>query len=260
MNKLIFGVATLLAASTAAAGVRIETISRDIKTQVADGPAQTVLVQEGKIRVNAAKTDTVILKNGSLYMIDDKKKVYREMDKATMKRMMDQAGAAMQQIQDQLKDMTPEQRAQMEKMMGGNMPGMVTGKKDVFEAKDTGKSDTAEGRKCRIWTVTRNGQLQEELCVVPFSSLPGKEDMEKSFKEMAEAFQGMASAVPGAADSIKAHNAINGYPVRTRFYDNKGMPVGKEQVLKTWSEESVPASAFEVPAGYKKEAMPKMGG
>jgi hypothetical protein len=260
MNKLIFGVGALLVASTASAGVRIETISRDIKTQVADGPGQTVLVQDGKIRVSTPRSDAMILKNGALYMIDDKKKVYREMDKASMKRMMDQAGAAMQQIQDQLKDMTPEQRAQMEKMMGGNMPGMVTGKKDVFEAKDTGKNDTAEGRKCRVWTVTRNGQLQEELCVVPFSSLPGKEDMEKSFKEMAEAFQGMASAVPGAADSIKAHNAINGYPVRTRFYDNKGQPVGKEQVLKTWAEESVPASAFEVPAGYKKEAMPKMGG
>ena len=260
MNKLIFGLGALLVASTASAGVRIETISRDIKTQAADGPAQIVLVQGGKIRVNAAKTDTVILKNGSLFMIDDKKKAYREMDKASMKRMMDEAGAAMQQMQDQLKNMPPEQRAQMEQMMGANMPGMVTGKKDVYEAKDTGKSDTAEGRKCRIWNVTRNGQIQEELCVVPFSSLPGKEDMEKSFKEMAEAFQGMASAVPGAADSIKAHNAINGYPVRTRFYDNKGKPLGKEQVLKTWSEESVPASAFEVPAGYKKEAMPKMGG
>ena len=67
--------------------------------------------------------------------------------------------------------------------------------------------------------LNKNGKLNEELCVVPFSSLPGKEDFEKTFKELAESFEGMTKGLPGAGDSAKARNSINGYPVRTRFFE-----------------------------------------
>jgi hypothetical protein len=111
-----------------------------------------------------------------------------------------------------------------------------------------------------VWHAYKNGKLQEEICVVPFSSLPGKENFEKSFKELSEAFEGLAAAMPGAADAAKARKAINGYPVRVRYYDDSGKPRGMESVLKTWKEESIPASTFEIPAGYAKKAMPRMGG
>jgi hypothetical protein len=156
--------------------------------------------------------------------------------------------------------MPPEQRAQIEKMMGAQMPGGMPGKEDVYEAKDTGKSDTSEGRKCRVWNLLKNGKMQEEVCVVPFSSLPGKENFEKTFKELAEAFEGMAGAIPGVAESTKARSSINGYPVRARPYDDMGKLRGTETVLKTWVEEAIPAATFEVPKGYKKQDMPNLGG
>ena len=261
MSKSMLLVAALLCATAASAGVRIETVTRDIKTQVADGGAQIVLVQDGMVRVNNAnKANGVILKNAMFYVLDDQKKTYMEMDKATIKKTADQAGAAMKQMQEQLEKMPPEQRAQMEKMMGANMPGMMSGKKDTYEVKDTGKSDTSEGRKCRVWTLLKNGTVHEELCVVPFASLPGKEDFEKTFKELAEGFAGMASGLPGVGDSIKARNAINGYPVRVRSFDDAGNPRGTETVLTKWVEESLPGATFEIPAGYKKKDLPRMGG
>jgi hypothetical protein len=260
MNKLIFAVASLLTAGMATAGVRIETVTRDIKTQVVDGPVQTVRVQDGKVQVTTGRSGSMILKNATFYIIDDQRKAYREMDKASMQNTMDQAGAAMKQMQERMKNMPPEQRAQMEKMMGANMPGMAPGKKDVYESKDTGKSDTVDGRKCRVWNLLKNAKLQEEVCVVPFSALPGKEDFQKTFKELAEAFEGLAGAIPGAGDQTKARSAINGYPVRVRPYDDAGKLRGVETVLKTWKEEAIPASTFDVPAGYKKQEMPKMGG
>jgi hypothetical protein len=257
----MFLVVTLLCATAASAGVRIETVTRDIKTQVADGGTQIVMVQDGKIRMNNAKNaNGVILKDAVFYVLDDQKKTYMEMDKATIKKTADQAGAAMKQMQEQLKNMPPEQRAQMEKMMGANMPGMMSGKKDTYEAKDTGKSDSSEGRKCRVWNLIKNGAMHEELCVVPFASLPGKEDFEKTFKELAEGFEGLASGLPGVGDSIKARNAINGYPVRVRSFDGAGKPRGTETVLTKWVEESLPGATFEIPAGYKKKDLPKMGG
>ena len=260
MNKFFFA-SVLLATTAASAGVRIETVTRDIKTLVADGGTQIVLVQDGKVRMNNPKNlDGMILKNSTLYVLDDKKKSYMEMDKATMQKTADQAGAAMKQMQEQMKNMPPEQRAQMEKMMGGNMPGMMSGKKDVYEAKDTGKNDSSEGRKCRIWNLMKNGKTHEELCVVPFASMPGKEDLQRTFKELAESFEGLTSSIPGAGEAAKVRNSINGYPVRTRHFDEAGKLRGTENVLTKWVEESMPASTFDIPTGYKKKEMPKMMG
>jgi hypothetical protein len=250
---------TALLTTSAVAGVRIENITRDIASQQPKGPVTTTLVQDGKVRFSQGTDGAMILKNGVMYMLDDKRKTYREMDKATMKASMDKAGEVMKQMQDRMKNMTPEQRAQMEKMMGGNMPGMAGGKEPVYTTKDTGKNDTVEGRKCRTWHLLRDGVVAEELCVVPFNTFPGKEDFQKTFKELAEAFAGLAQAVPGAGNMGKARMTIDGYPVRSRPYD-KGKPAGMEIVLKSWTEESVPAASFDVPQGYKKQEMPNFGG
>jgi len=248
----------LLVSAAAFGGVRIETVNRDIKTQAAQGPGQTILIQDAKVRFSVNKTGGMILKDGKMFVVDDQRKSYREMDKATMQGYSSQANAAMAQMQERMKNMPPEQRAQMEKMMSGMAPGgAMPSKNDVWTSKDTGKNETVEGRKCRLWQLLRNGQLAEELCVVPFSTLPGKEDFQKSFKQIAEAFEGFTAGMPGS-ESAKARNSINGYPVRVRTYTN-GKQAATEQVLKSWKEESVPASTFEIPAGYKKQEMPKLG-
>jgi hypothetical protein len=95
--------------------------------------------------------------------------------------------------------------------------------------------------------------------VVPFSSMPGKEDFAKTFRELAESFEGMTSGLPGAGDSIKARNSIDGYPVRIRQFDDAGKPRGTESVVTKWVEESLPASTFEIPAGYTKKDLPGLG-
>lgn len=253
-NWLLVG--ALVAAGTASAGVRIETVIRDTTTLAPKGVTQVTEVQNGAVRSSSAE-GSVLLKGGKMLIIDDKHKTYTEMDKATMEGYAQKANAAMAQMQEQMKNMPPEQRAQMEKMMGGmKMPGM-SAQPSVFDARDTGKSDTVEGRKCRIWQLSQDGALIDEMCVVAFSSLPGKEDMQKTMKELAEAFSGMSRATPGAADQIKVRNSVNGYPVRSRPYIN-GKPQGVETVLQSWTETNIPASRFDIPAGYKKKDLPQM--
>jgi hypothetical protein len=258
MKTIPFALAATLLCATAVAGVRIETIDRDIATKKVDGAPAVVLVQDGNVRVNSGRSGAMLLKGSTIYVIDDKRKSYRELDKATMQGYANQANAAMAQMQDRMAKMSPKQREMMEKMMGGNMAGLgAPPKKKVYSARDTGKNDTVEGRKCRIWQMLRDGEVYEEGCVVPFSSLPGKEDFQKTFKNLAEAFEGLAAAAPNAG-SETARSAVNGYPVRVRPIEN-GVPRGTETVLKSWTEESIPAAMFEVPAGYKKQAMPGPG-
>ncbi len=257
MKKVPFAIAATVLCASAAAGVRIETVDRDIATKRVDGEPGVVFVQGGNVRVNN-RGGAMLLKGSTLYVIDDKRRTYSEIDKATMRGYANQANAAMSQMQEQLAKMPPEQRQMMERMMGGKMPGLgAPPRKKVYTSRDTGKSDTVEGRKCRIWQMLRDGEAYEEVCVVPFSSLPGKEDFQKTFKELAEAFEGLAAAAPNAGDET-ARSAINGYPVRVRRLQN-GAPTGLETVLRSWTEESLPASLFEVPPGYKKQAMPAVG-
>jgi hypothetical protein len=253
--------AVLAFATTAAAGVRVETVEQDIKTKAAEGAPQVVLVQDGKVRASGHDGGAVIIKGGRFYFVDDKRKTYQEMDKAQMQQAAQQANAMMSQMQEKLKNMPPEQRAMMEKMMGGGMPGAAPGKAASYDAVDTGKSATVEGRKCRVWQILRNKKPIEELCVAPFSSLPGKENFQQTFEELAKAFEGFSSmAGPDVAAENKARMSVKGYPVRIRTYDDQGKLHRSEVVLKRWVEEAVPAAKFEIPKNYKKRDMPQLGG
>jgi hypothetical protein len=56
-------------------------------------------------------------------------------------------------------------------------------------------------------------------------------------------------------NEFSAHVKTNGYPVRLRGYEN-GKLAPEETLMKVWREEAVPASMFEIPAGYKLKQMP----
>jgi hypothetical protein len=162
----------------------------------------------------------------------------------------------MAQMKDQLAKLPPEQRAQMEQMM----PGMSgADQKWVVEALDTGKSDKVDGRACRIWDLKRNGELDDQLCVVPYSSLPGKENFQAVCANFAKVFEEMAKSVPMLAgmmtNEFGAQTKVNGFPVRTRGYED-GKLGNSEHSVSVWREEAIPASMFEVPASYKQKQMP----
>jgi hypothetical protein len=161
----------------------------------------------------------------------------------------------MAQMKDQLAKLPPEQRAQMEQMM----PGLSgTEKKWVVEAVDTGKSDKVDGRSCRLWDIKRDGELDDQLCVVPYSSLPGKENFQAVFANFAKVFEEMAKSVPVLSgmmtNEFGAQAKVNGFPVRTRGYE-EGKLGDTEHTVRLWREEAIPATMFSVPAGYKQKQM-----
>lgn len=260
-TKTILFIGTALVASGAFAGIHVENVTRDVATKAQQGETQVILVQDGAMRVNHATAGATIIKGGTLTIIDNKRKTYRVMTKEDVQKMAATGGEMMAKMQERMKNMTPEQRAQMEKMMGSHLPGgmgaMASGKPDTWESKNLGTTDTVEGRKCQNWNLIRNGAPFEELCVVPYGSLPGKEDFQKVFKEMADAFGDLAKQIPGADASVKARAAINGYPVRTRQYASDGKFRPTETIMTKWVDESIPASSFEIPAGYAKMELPK---
>jgi hypothetical protein len=244
-----------LAAHTARAGVYVEMVDHDIKADKST-LAQKMYVQNGSGRFVDAEGHATLIKDGTFYIIDDADKSYVAVDKATMEQLAKKISAAMEQVKEQLAALPPEQRAQMEKMM----PGMSgDDKKWTVEVFDTGKSDKVDGRACRVWDVKRGGELDDQLCVVPYSALPGKENFQVMFANFAKVFEEMAKSVPMLSgmmtNEFSAQSKVNGFPVRSRGYEN-GKLGDDEQLMKVWREEAVPASMFEIPAGYKRKQMP----
>jgi hypothetical protein len=258
MKKLSY-VGAAFMTSTAFAGVHVENVTRDSTTKAQQGHTQTMLVQDGMMRISGSPNSSIIIKGSSIIMIDDKRKQYREMTKDDMKKMAATAADSLAKMRDKMKGMSPEQRAMMEKMLGDKIPGGLGApdKPDAWESKSLGTSAIVEGRKCQNWNLIRNGAPFEEVCVVPYTNLPGKEDFQKVFKEMADSFGDLAKVMPGSDQSAKARMAINGYAVRTRMYASDGKFRPTETVMTKWVEESIPASIFDAPKDYSKAELPK---
>lgn len=259
--RFITGVAACSYAAAASAGVYVELVNHDIRANTTS-LAQKMYVQGGNGRFVDEEGRATIIKGNTMVIVDDTDQSYIAFDKATMEQLAKQIAAAMERMKEQIAKMPPEQREQMEAMME-KTPGMGgENQKWEVEAVDTGKSEKVGGRACRVWDVKRNGELDDQLCVVPYSALPGKENFQAVFANFAKVFEEMAKSVPMLSgvmsNEFSAQAKVNGFPVRSRAYDN-GKLGDEEQLVKEWREEAIPASMFEIPAGYKPKKMTAPG-
>jgi len=257
MKRTLIVVLGALGAQAACAGVYVEMVDRDrADTAAKEKLAQKIYMQNGVGRFVDGEGHSTLIKNSTMYIIDDSDKTYIAFDKATMEQLAQKISVQMEKAKEQLAKLPPEQRAQMEQMM----PALSGGQqKHTVEAVDTGKSDKVDGRACRIWDIKRNGELDDQICVVPYSTLPGKENFQTAFANFAKAFEEMAKAVPMLSgmmsNEFDAQAKVNGFPVRTVGYDN-GKLGTEEHVMRVWREEAIPASMLDIPAGYKQKQMP----
>ncbi|HEU4779245.1 MAG TPA: DUF4412 domain-containing protein [Steroidobacteraceae bacterium] len=254
MKRTLIVVLGALVAQAAGAGVYVELVDHVISSDKTE-LAQKMYVQEGLGRFVDAEGHVTLIKGGTLYAIDDADKSYVVVDKATLEQLAKKIAVAMEEMKEQLSKLPPEQRAQMEEMV----PGM-SGKERTWtvEAIDTGKSDKVDGRTCRIWDIKREDKLDDQWCVVPYSALPGKENFSAVFANFAKVFEEMAKSVPMLSGMISnefgAQAKVNGFPVRSRAYEN-GRLGDLEQLMRVWREEAIPASMFNIPAGYRQKQM-----
>jgi hypothetical protein len=141
----------------------------------------------------------------------------------------------------------------MEQMMGGKMPGGATPREPLV-ARDLGRTETVEQRTCQLWELSRAQVIEHQVCVVPFESLPGKEDllgvmqgMNALMQPMVETFSGFG----GIADDAEAMAAVKGFPILWRDFAG-GKPTGEETVLRSWREEAIAPELLQVPQGYRR--------
>lgn len=249
--------ATLAAPFAVHAGTVMEMQMRDLANANATPTAIVTQAQDGRMRVEMKPGQGVmIFKDEVIYNVTAKDKSYTAIDRAAMKRMADKINPALKQMQEQLAKMPPEQRAQMEKMMGNSMPGM--GASAPREVRKTGRAGKAAGHSCTYVEVLAGGVLEEEYCVVAPGALKGSQELIEASKKIGAMMQEMLSSLNAPwlqemADRQPNFDKLGGIPVMSRHFSN-GKPA-HESTLQSLRSESLPAALFEIPAGYTRKEM-----
>jgi len=183
--------------------------------------------------------------------IDDKEQTYAEMTFTEMESMMKEAGAAIAGMTDEMKaqlaQLPAEQREMMEKMMKGKMGG---GEEEVvYSVQKSGEKKTIAGYAVSKYDVKHDDKTDATIWAT--TAITGLEGLRNDIKAVQERLSAM---MPGKAKAMgKWWSQIEGFPleVHSDFLD---------QVVTKVVKQSTPASAFEVPKGYKKTDMMQMHG
>lgn len=259
LQRILTLAALWMTASSVHAGTVMETLSRDLTSSAGKGvTTTTTYAQDGRMRVEPSPGESVmIFKDDVIYNVNRKDKSYVVMDRASMKRMAEQISPALKQMQEQLAKMPPEQRAQMEKMMGHRMAGVAADKPQ--EIRKTGRTGKAGGHACTYVEIHQGGAVTDELCVASPSALKGSQELMAAAKKMSLLMQEMFRNLDApwlrqmAEKQAANYEQIGGVPVLTRhFTDGKA---AHETTLTAMRSEALPATLFDVPAGFTKRDM-----
>jgi hypothetical protein len=240
-------------------GAVLEMVERDLKT-AKDTGGQIFYAQDGKARIDHGDTvrssEYTLFRDQTLYTVDAKSKSFTKVDKAAITAMGARMKSAMSQMQAQMANMPPAQRAQMEAMMGRQMGPPAA--KPKRELTNTGKTEKTAGYTCAVWNETRDGVLDTQLCVVPPGSLKGGAELFAVMKEIGKFTRELTDALPrgprASTDNEYDYERLNGIPVITRDFAG-GKAVRETRVTASRSE-ILGAALFEVPKDYTQRKGP----
>ncbi len=226
------------------------------------GPAtrSSVAVSDGKARIESVANGqeiTMIYRSDKdlFWFVDNSARTYREMTRTELSKMMKQVESAIRKMKEQLASLPPEQRKAMEKMMENQLA--------AFAGEDTPSAISyvkiGDGGIVNGWsTVKYEGRLDDtkvsEVWAAPASEarvslveMKTMEDMMGFFREIAGKFGADSLTVPGP------NGDLDGLPVRFVMFSNDR--TASIYTVTSIEQKNLPASDFEIPAGYEKLAL-----
>ena len=239
-----------------------------VQKTTSGGVSRTNQVQIERTRMRAESSSatggqTVMIFDGAkqvLTTIDTGRKTYIEMTQADVDRLAAQSSAAMDQLQQAMAKMTPEQRAMMESArgrMGAAMAGIAGAAGSAKIQYRKAGTDTVGKWKCDKYEGFVGADKTSEVCTVDPKVLGFAATDFEVTQQMAAFFKKM---VPQMAEQMArqaftigdAEQGFSGVPVR-QITTIAGRQTTTE--ITEVSRQSFPDSAFQVPAGYQKTEM-----
>lgn len=243
------------------AGAVMELLSKDASGKEV-GRSQ-FKVQNGQVRMDESDgQSSMIFANDTFVMLDHKRKTYVVLDDAMIEDVGSQMNSAMAEMQEQMKNMSPQERAMMEQMLqGGAMQGMIPGMSAPpppirVEAGGSGEWGDYD---CREYMIFEGPDKIEDICAASLDDIEGGDEVMAAFRAMAGFVTKMMESMPEPLASMMGQNPaaymeqIEGFPVHTVRYRN-GRRDGEDS-LNSVVEQDLPQDIYEVPKGYTKESI-----
>ncbi len=263
--------AALLAAVSAPlfGGAQFEMSSRPSST-ASPVLADRMSAEDGALRfdqldANGTPTQSMIFRNNEMVIVNHGDKSYLRITEkfvAEIAKQMEQATAAMKQMQEQMANMPPQQRQMMEKMLKGKMPGMPAALPAV--RLERGDAGNFESYTCNYYKLFIGEEFQQQMCAASADQVTGADELLAAAKNMQAFSRKLTEAVPqipmGAAlnGTFDVISQMDGFPVVTRDY--KDGRLVSERFLSSAETVSFSPNHFSPPKGYKeKEFMPSQG-
>ncbi len=228
----------------------------------------TVVVKGNKMKMDhyedsGTPENTMIYRGDRELMIivDHDDDSYIIMDKKTMKQLSDKLNSAMAQMEQAMKNVPPEHREMMKKMMKDKMPG--AGNSDYIDPvlKKTGAGNV-NGYSCTKYDVYKGDEKVRQHCITDWGNITGGSEISSVMLEMSEFMDDMTktfsqnsgplgSTVQFERNVFNQLKEMNGFPVSTVEFDNG--KIEAESVFKSSKITKVDPSVFEAPTGYKRQ-------
>jgi len=259
MKRLVIAcVALVLLGPVARAGVVVE-----MEVTATDAPERAgseIFQAQGEMtRMDSpsagGKDSSVIFREQTMYFVDHDKKVCQKISKQELDQLSGQLGAMMKEMEK----LPPEQRAMMEKMMKGKVPGA---RKPPTQRVERGGSDQVGEYTCTIYTVYSDEEKVQEVCLADASVGANIAEAMEAFHALARFTEGLMEVaqnmpfVKSIEIPFKEMHEMDGFPVRTRTFNGEGQVV-LERTLKSVMRREIESELFEIPEGYKVKSLEK---
>jgi len=261
--------AIVLATAPLWGGVRIKIDGTDLKTN--EVSQQEVLLDSNRLRVNMNVTGKSSDKQSSvlfltdngrnrMVMLDRPTNEYREIDQQTMNQVSQQLQGALGQLQAQLQNMPPEQRARIEQMMKGRgLPGAAAppaAPRNTFIEKGSG---SVNGFSCTKYEEMRGAEKIADICSAKPADLHLTAADFQVFDQMKQFAASMLSSltnVPLGAVRIPdiLDQGTDGFPIQRIVYSG-GQATGRYDV-KSVDRSSFSDADFSLGNAKKLELIP----
>lgn len=256
----------LLAALLLTVGMKVQADATVVFAAAGDGhnkAAAKIEISNGRIRSSSPGEGSayMIFDAGADHftMIDVKRKTYMVFDQQQIQELANLQKRAMEQMETTLASLPAAQREQMRKMMSGMMGGMNTGAKPKpHRYLRSGKTETVAGHECEVLEVYVGDEKIAEQCVVGQKQLGIPADDYHTLKAMQGFIVELVSQFPMVDEQIMEYGEPGRDEIPVRYSHYSKLTGTTRGELRSISFETIDASRFVIPKGYKQQKMPKM--
>jgi hypothetical protein len=254
--RMNFVAAALLGAALPAAADDLTIVSKMTRDGGETTTATSYLSSDHARIVQPDQEAIVDLKTGQITVMDGRKKEYfvvtkQDMDQMKTRLQQTMNTPEMQKAQEQMKNLPPEVQKRMQGMMGG------------FDVKKAGTTRKIAGYNCDNWTITLGQFSKTEQCMS--TELPVPVQTWDTYRDFAEGMKSaMATMGPmgkGIAEIAAKMKEMRGFPLAsttTSSFMGRSSHISTEVVEV--KKGAIPASAWDVPAGYRQVDNPMLKG